>query len=587
MVSYRELTSFVWQFMRTQKWTFLGILLIDAFAWPLDALVMPYLLHLVIDIFAKFEADRAAAWDLLKYPVLFGIGFTVYMETASRAMGFLMAKAIPKLQTDIRLAMFDHIQYHSPHYFNERFSGSLANKITDMTTQVETFLQQLFWPLIPALSTCLLGTIVFYAINPVFALILLIWLVLHMGVCFWFSKKCDAYEHEHGEARSTLLGMIVDSLTNNFAVNLFYRFNYERKIIAPFQKIEEEANIKSRRYVEKMRLVTSVFYFALAFFGTNAALIYFWIQGEITTGQVVQVFNTMTLIAGVMWMVGSVLPTLFQSVGTMKQAYSVMQDANDLGDKPEAKELKVSSGEIIFEDVSFQYGEKKLFENKHVRIQGGEKVGLVGFTGAGKSSFINLILRFYPLKSGKILIDGQDIADVSLKSLRGNIALIPQDPVLFHRTLRENISYGNPESSESALFSAAAKAHADAFIRSTPGGYEAKVGERGTKLSGGEKQRVAIARAILGNAPILILDEATSALDSVTEGYIQDSLEKLMQGRTTIVIAHRLSTLARLDRILVFDKGKIVEEGTHADLLAKNGLYAEMWNSQVGGFLPS
>jgi ATP-binding cassette subfamily B protein len=293
------------------------------------------------------------------------------------------------------------------------------------------------------------------------------------------------------------------------------------------------------------------------------------------------------LIAGVMWMVGSVLPTLFQSVGTMKQAYSVMQDANDLGDKPEANELKVSTGEIVFENVSFQYGEKKLFENKHVRIKGGEKVGLVGFTGAGKSSFINLILRFYPLKSGKILIDGQDIADVSLKSLRRNIALIPQDPVLFHRTLRENISYGNPEVTESALFSAAAKAHADAFIRGIPNGYEAKVGERGTKLSGGEKQRVAIARAILTNAPILILDEATSALDSVTEGYIQDSLEKLMQGRTTLVIAHRLSTLARLDRILVFDKGKIVEEGTHEALLAQNGLYARMWNRQVGGFLPS
>lgn len=275
-----------------------------------------------------------------------------------------------------------------------------------------------------------------------------------------------------------------------------------------------------------------------------------------------------------------------QSFGIAKQAYSVMLDPQDMRDKLDAKELKIRSGEIIFDNVAFQYGEKKLFENKHVHIRGGEKVGLVGFTGAGKSSFINLILRFFPLHSGKILIDGQEVADVTLESLRRQIALIPQDPVLFHRTLRENIAYGKPDATEGELFHAAKLAHCDEFIRNIPQGYEAKVGERGTKLSGGERQRIAIARAILVDAPILILDEATSSLDSVTEKYIQDSLEKLMQNRTTIVIAHRLSTLSRMDRILVFDKGKIVEEGTHASLLQRDGLYAKMWNMQVGGFLP-
>ena len=240
----------------------------------------------------------------------------------------------------------------------------------------------------------------------------------------------------------------------------------------------------------------------------------------------------------------------------------------------------------MFESVSFHYGEKELFVNKHAHIRGGEKVGLVGYTGAGKSTFINLILRFFSLHDGKILIDRQNIAIVSLESLRRQIALIPQDPVLFHRTLWENISYGNPDASREMILNAAKLAHCDEFIQNIPNAYEAKVGERGTKLSGGEKQRIAIARAILADAPILILDEATSALDSLTERYIQDSLEKLIHHRTTIVIAHRLSTLSRMDRIIVFDKGKIVEEGPHDVLLEKDGLYAKMWKMQVGGFLP-
>ena len=248
--------------------------------------------------------------------------------------------------------------------------------------------------------------------------------------------------------------------------------------------------------------------------------------------------------------------------------------------------MKIQIGEIIFENVSFQYGEKRLFQNQNVHIRGGEKVGLIGFTGAGKSTFINLILRFSPLHSGKILIDGQEIANISLKSLREQIALIPQDPVLFHRSFRENISYGKPDATEIEIIRAAKLAQCDEFIHNIPLNYEAKVGERGAKLSGGEKQRIAIARAILIDAPILILDEATSSLDSVTEKYIQDSLDNLMQNRTIIVIAHRLSTLSRMDRILVFNQGKIIEEGTHAALMSKNGLYARMWNMQVGGFLP-
>lgn len=246
----------------------------------------------------------------------------------------------------------------------------------------------------------------------------------------------------------------------------------------------------------------------------------------------------------------------------------------------------VKQGEIIFENVSFQYGEKKLFNNKDVHIKGGEKVGLVGYSGAGKSTFVNLILRFYPLGKGRILIDGQDIAHVTLDSLHQQVALIPQDPLLFHRSLEENILYGNIKASKEEVIQAAKMAHCDEFIRKCPNGYASLVGERGTKLSGGERQRIAIARAMLAACPILILDEATSSLDSVTEKYIQESLERLMQNRTTLVIAHRLSTLAKMDRILVFEQGQVVEEGSHSELIAKKGHYAYMWEMQAGGFLP-
>ena len=586
IVSYKELIGFLWKLIRRQKWTFLGVFLLDSLAWPLDALLWPYILSLVINIFTDFEGNRLAAWQALQGLIIGGISLVLFVEIASRTMGFLLGKALPKLQADIRMEMFDHVQHHSPLYFNERFAGSLANKITDMTTQAELIIQQLFWPILPVFIMCVAGIVVLGFINPTFGWILGLWILIHLGTVLKFTRPVDAYEHRHGEARSALLGKIVDSFTNNFAVNLFYRFKYERNALVHYQEIEEKTNIRAKRYTEKMNCVTSAFFFVGNFLLLNGSLIYLWLHDQITTAQVIQVFNTVWNIAGIMWMLGRSLPLVFQSFGNAKQAYSVMLDPQDMGDRPGAKDLKIQIGEIIFENVSFQYGEKKLFQNKNVHIRGGEKVGLVGFTGAGKSTFINLILRFFPLHSGKILIDGQEIANISLESLRRQIALIPQDPVLFHRSLQENISYGKPDATESEIIQAAKLAHCDEFIRNMPLAYETKVGERGTKLSGGEKQRIAIARAILVDAPILILDEATSSLDSVTEKYIQDSLDKLMQNRTTIVIAHRFSTLSQMDRILVFDKGKIVEEGAHATLMSKDGLYARMWNMQVGGFLP-
>ena len=273
--------------------------------------------------------------------------------------------------------------------------------------------------------------------------------------------------------------------------------------------------------------------------------------------------------------------------GRIRQDLADIMVTPEIQDVPGANELSLTQGTITFKDVQFQYkGTDPLFQNKSVNIAPGQKVGLVGYSGSGKSTFVNLILRLYDVTSGHIFIDDQNIGEVTQDSLHAAIGMIPQDPSLFHRTLMENIRYGRFDATEDEIIEAAKRAHAHEFISTLPQGYESLVGERGVKLSGGQRQRIAIARAILKNAPILILDEATSQLDSVTESFIQESLWKLMQGKTTIVIAHRLSTLLHMDRILVFDRGKIVEDGTHQKLLAKVGLYKTLWDAQVGGFLP-
>lgn len=584
-LSTKQLFAFIWHYMRPQRWLFL-IVLIASLAWSLDTMIWPYVLRLVIDILIQYEGARSEVWGALQYPVLFGLFFWMAIEGGFRLQGWVLARTIPRLEADIRMGMFDHIQRHSPKYFNEHFAGSLANKITDMTTQASTIVQSLLTLFIPTLATSVLAICFLGEVHPWFIGIIAVWIVIHFIICIAFSFPCDRSEHEHGSTRSVLLGKIVDSLTNNFAVNLFYRFKYEKGYIGRFQLEEEQKNYAAKKWVELMRLCLGQLTFWVGCVAINALMFYLWFHNQLTSGEVAQIFNTTWNIIMTLWISGTEIPKLFQAIGLAKQALVVMHDPQDFGDKPAAKELHVTHGEIIFDNVTFHYGKKNIFQNKNVHIRGGEKIGLVGFSGAGKSTFSNLILRLFPIESGKITIDGQDIASVTLESLRKNVALIPQDPMLFHRTLDENIRYGDVEASEEEVFASAKAAHCVEFISTRPEGYQTLVGERGTKLSGGEKQRIAIARTIMTQAPILILDEATSALDSVTENYIQETLDDLMQGRTTLVIAHRLSTLARMDRILVFHHGKIIEEGSHQQLLALGQHYAHMWQMQAGGFLP-
>ncbi|MGE3535230.1 MAG: ABC transporter ATP-binding protein [Parachlamydiales bacterium] len=579
-----SLTKFIWGFVRKQRWTFTVILLLSL-SWTFEMLFWPFFLRKMVDILTHFDMDRISAWPSLKVLLMWGAAAWIFMEFSFRLRDFLQARVYPRQEADIRMAMFDHVQRHSPKYFNEHFSGSLANKIGDMVLTSSLMLRDVLMLFIPCAFSCIMTIVIFSEMNRFLALIVGIWLVIHFTLCWLFTIKCAHYAYVHGEARSSLVGKIVDSLTNNFVVNLFFRFRFEKDYVSYYQSVEEKANRRARLYSAKMFTALSSA-FIVEIFTLTWFIMFYWSEGKISTGEVVQLFYTIWNLSMVVWFVADRAPEFFQSLGIAKQALCIMQDPQDLIDPPHAVDLSIKKGEIIFENVSFRYGEKNIFQNKNLQIKAGEKVGLVGYSGAGKSTFVNLILRFFSLEAGRILIDGQDIASVTLESLRNAIALIPQDPILFHRSLEDNIRYGRVDASESQVIESAKLAHCDEFIKKCPAGYRTLVGERGTKLSGGEKQRIAIARAMLLKAPILILDEATSALDSVTEKYIQDSLEKLMANRTTIVVAHRLSTLSKMDRILVFDQGKVIEQGSHLELLSKKGHYAHMWQMQAGGFLP-
>jgi ATP-binding cassette, subfamily B, multidrug efflux pump len=392
------------------------------------------------------------------------------------------------------------------------------------------------------------------------------------------------------EARSLLTGRIVDTYTNIVSVKLFARAKDEDAYV------REAVDYHTGRFHEMLRLntlfaLTLILLNALLITGTGAFAIVLWRYGDVGVGTVAMALPMTTQIISASHWVAWQVTDIFENIGVVQEGMLTIARPIALSDPPDAPALKIARGEIRFEDIRFGYGrESGLIDGLTLDVRPGEKIGLVGRSGAGKSTLVNLLLRFFDLEGGRILIDGQDIATVSQESLRTQISMVTQDTSLLHRSIRDNIRYGRPDASEADIVAAAAMAHADEFIADLEDwkgrrGYDAHVGERGVKLSGGQRQRVAIARVILKNAPILVLDEATSALDSEVEAAIQSSLGTLMQGRTVIAIAHRLSTIAQMDRLIVLDHGRIVEQGSHAELLSRDGHYAALWRRQSGGFI--
>jgi ATP-binding cassette subfamily B protein/ATP-binding cassette subfamily B multidrug efflux pump len=419
---------------------------------------------------------------------------------------------------------------------------------------------------------------------------LILWLVFYLLLLRFFVPKLRDISTLQADARSLMTGRIVDSYTNIITLKLFSQFNRESEYV------KEGMNEFLQTVHPQMRLATKLQFCVwslnmLLIFATGLLGILLWQDSAITPGAIAIAMGIAIRLAGmshwIMWEVSN----LFENIGTVQDGMNTLSIAHSVTDQVNAKPLQVSNGEIVFDQVSFAYGNGDLvFDQLSLAIKPNEKIGVIGRSGAGKSTLVNVLLRFFDVRSGGVFIDAQNICQVSQQSLRANIAMVTQDTSLLHRSVRENIMFGKPEATDAEMIAATKQAQAYDFIQTLVDikgrtGFDAHVGERGVNLSGGQRQRIAIARVLLKNAPILVLDEATSALDSEVEVSIQQSLDQLMQGKTVIAIAHRLSTIASMDRLLVFDQGKIVEQGSHTELLRNKGLYAQLWQHQSGGFL--
>jgi len=440
-----------------------------------------------------------------------------------------------------------------------------------------------FYPLIIKSVAAL---ILLFSASGKLALILSVWLGIYIYVSFILSKRCRVYAQDFAKARSEVTGKVVDSVTNMMNSKMFARRQYEEDYLTDYLNHEVDQAMRTYWYMEKLRWFqfTAAFILMVSMVGYAIKI---WSDGNLTVGEFSMVAGLAIMLIEAARGLSRTFLEFFEYIGNIADGVSVFIQPHEIIDKPNAQRLAVAKGDITFTNVNFTYpGGLKVFDHLNITIKPNQQVGLVGFSGSGKSTFVNLILRLFEPESGVISIDGQDVLAVTQDSLRENISMIPQDPMLFHRSLMENIRYGKLKASDEEVIDAAKKAHAHEFIMQTEEKYESLVGERGIKLSGGQRQRIAIARAILKDAPILVLDEATSALDSVTEKKIQQGLDHLMKNKNVIVVAHRLSTIAHMDRILVFDEGAIIEDGNHNELLKKNGHYAHLWNMQAGGFMP-
>ncbi|MBN8828197.1 MAG: ABC transporter ATP-binding protein [Sphingobacteriia bacterium] len=577
-----ELFPFICHFLKKYKPIVITFILLATLAglWgPLNSLFIKQLIDSLLNV-------NSPNVSILLFPAsLIVINFLVFDNFTWRGLNYICAKYVPIIQNRIITETVEYSLSHSHEFYQNSLSGKISKQITNLVDGITRIITASSANFLRGASLLFSAFITAYFVNPIFCLILVTWFIFFASLSILMSKKLVLLSDIQAQEESIVVGELVDILSNQANIRIFSRKLSENIRMLPFLNNQQKAYTKTVLYQMFLSCIQGgliVIMMTLSVF----FLVYLYGKNLVTIGDFALILGLSMETGHMMWFTMSEINEFNKAVGRCKQSLISLMIPLEILDKPNATSLQVKQGQIIFKDVKFHYqNTEPLFDNKSIEIKAGQKVGLVGYSGSGKSTFINLILRFYEINNGAILIDGQDIRDVTQDSLRQNIAMIPQDPSLFNRSLMENIRYGRIEASDEEVIIAAKKAHAHEFIIKLSQGYDSLVGERGVKLSGGQRQRIAIARAILKNAPILILDEATSQLDSVTENLIQESLLQLMQNKTTIVIAHRLSTLLHMDRILVFDKGKIVEDGTHNELLAKTGLYKKLWDAQVGGFL--
>lgn len=495
---------------------------------------------------------------------------------------YFQAKVIAKLKQQA----FDYMIDHSYAFYANNFTGSLVQRVNRFARAFETLADRINYDVLPLAFQIAGICIVLWFTNPLITKILIVWVIIFLGFNYLFSRWKLKYDIKRAAVDSFTTGVLSDAVANQNTIQLFTGSQSESKY---FREVTDDQATLTK-FVWNLQAVVDTVQ-SLLIFIIEFLLFYFaikyWQQGVLSVGTFVLIQVYLVGLGGHLWDFSRVIRNIYEAFADGKEMVDILKLPHDIRDAKNATILAVPKGEVRFDNVGFGFSnERTVLHGIALAIHPGEKVALIGPSGAGKSTFVKLLLRLYDVSSGKILIDGQDIKTVTQESLRQNVSLVPQDPILFHRTLLENIRYGRRDATDTEVYEAARFAHCDEFALSLPTGYGTYVGERGIKLSGGERQRVAIARAILKNAPVLVLDEATSSLDSHSEALIQDALDRLMKGKTTIVIAHRLSTIRKMDRIVVVEKGRIIEEGSHDELLKNDSsLYTKLWNLQAGGFI--
>ncbi|NOE33773.1 MULTISPECIES: ABC transporter ATP-binding protein [unclassified Ruegeria] len=548
-----------------------------------------YYMGRVVDLLGGSPAE---VWQNHGTELLLMAAFVLLLRPLLHLIDVLLLNntILPNFGTLIRWRAHKHVLRQSVGWFENDFAGRIANRIMQTPPAAGEVVFQVFDAISFSLAYLIGAAILLYAADPRLLIPLLIWFAFYAMLVRWTVQRVGPASKAASDARSTVTGRVVDSYTNIHSVKMFahgpQELDYAREAI---EETRRTFQIEMRIFtIMDAVLVTLNGMLIVGVVGWAIAL---WMQGTASVG-VVAAATALTLRLNAMtgWIMWA-LTSFFRQLGIVAEGMETIAQPIDLLDAPAAKPLRLNKGEIHIRDLSHHYGrEAGGLDHINLTIQPGEKIGLIGRSGAGKSTLVKLLLRFYDVERGAILIDGQNIADVTQDSLRSHIGMVQQDSALLHRSVRDNILYGRPDATEDQMIAAAKQAEAHEFILDLQDpqgrtGYDAHVGERGVKLSGGQRQRVTLARVILKDAPILLLDEATSALDSEVEASIQETLYGMMQGKTVIAIAHRLSTIAQMDRILVMDDGRIVEEGAHSDLLTQRGLYAQFWARQSGGFM--
>ncbi len=574
----------IWNGIKPTKWLFLTSYFL-AFIAHLIPIFIPIYYKKFFDLLGQGTDRHILAGDLTKIIIFIAIlHFVSWLiwRVATFMYNQMESKTIAKLKQN----SFDYMLNHSYGFFTNNFTGSLVQRVNRFTRAFEAMSDNFIYHVMPLFITVIGSVIITWYIAPIVSILLAAYVIIFTTFNLSYSRWKLKYDLAVAESDSKTTGYLSDSITNNNAISLFNGQNYES---TGFKEVTNDQAKRTRIswYLGDIVDSTQAFLIILVEFLIFYYTLKYWERGIATVGTFVLAQTYVIGLANQLWGLNRVIRTIYQSIADAKEMVEILITPYEIKDVPNAETLTVKRGEIVFRNVGFNFNEtREVLTDLNITIKPGEKIAIIGPSGAGKTTFIRLIMRFYDLTKGAIEIDGQNIQKVTQDSLRENISLVPQDPVLFHRSLLENIRYGRREATDEEVKEAARLAHCDEFIENLPLKYDTHVGERGIKLSGGERQRVAIARAILKRAPILILDEATSSLDSHSEMLIQSALDNLMKGCTTIVIAHRLSTIRKMDRIIAMKDGQIVEEGTHSELANKDsGLYKKLWDLQAGGFV--